>query len=181
MKSAPTIRLATVADTASVMAVLAEATAWLEKEGMPMWMGDELSPERITHEITNGLFAVAEVEGETAGTVKFQLEDELFWPDQPRGEAAYVHRLAVKRAFAGGTISHALLAWAAVRARVLGRRYLRLDTDAARPRLRAIYERFGFQHHSDRQVGPYFVARYHLELSPLQSEAHEPGAAYPGK
>ena len=35
----------------------------------------------------------------------------------------------------------------------LGFRYLRLDC-VATPRLRAVYERFGFEHHSDRQVGP---------------------------
>jgi hypothetical protein len=33
-----------------------------------------------------------------------------------------------------------------------------------RPRLRAVYERHGFRHHSDRQVGPHFVSRYELPL-----------------
>ena len=35
----------------------------------------------------------------------------------------------------------------------------------SRDRLRAVYERFGFQHHSNRQVGPYFVARYEVKIS----------------
>jgi len=159
------IRYAIEADMANVAAVLTEASEWLCERGMPMWKGGELLPERITNDVVCGLFAVAEVAGEIVGTVKFQLEDELFWPDLPRGEAAYVHRLAVKRAFASGTISYVLLAWAVNRARELGRHYLRLDTEASRPKLRAVYERFGFQHHSDRQVGPYFVARYQLDLN----------------
>jgi hypothetical protein len=41
---------------------------------------------------------------------------------------------------------------------------LRLDCEASRPRLRAVYEGFGFRHHSDRQVGPYFVSRYEYAL-----------------
>ncbi|MEH2214010.1 MAG: hypothetical protein V7K84_25930, partial [Nostoc sp.] len=44
--------------------------------------------------------------------------------------------------------------------------YLRLDCDASRPRLRAVYERFGFRHHSDKQVGAYFVSRYEYKISP---------------
>ena len=46
-----------------------------------------------------------------------------------------------------------------------GRHFLRLDCEASRPRLRAVYERSGFQHHSDRQVGPSYVSRYQLPLS----------------
>jgi hypothetical protein len=57
-------------------------------------------------------------------------------------------------------VSSTLLRWAVDRTRTLERRYLRLDTEASRMRLRAIYEQFGFRHHSDRQVGPYYVARY---------------------
>lgn len=158
------IRQAGAGDVGVVSVTLVEAATWLGGRGTPMWRADELSPERIAADVADGQFFIAEVGGRTAGTVKFQLEDALFWPDVPRGEAAYVHRLAVKRAFAGQGVSTALLQWAAERARALGRRFLRLDCEASRPKLRALYERFGFRHHSDRQVGPYFVARYQLEL-----------------
>lgn len=160
----PLIRQAVIADTDAVSAVLVEAATWLRERGMPMWKGDELQPERITADVASRQFYVADLAGGIVGVVKFQLEDELFWPDAPRGGAAYVHRLAVKRAFAGRGISTALLEWAVCRTRELGRPFLRLDTDAARPKLRSIYERFGFRHHSDRQVGPYFVARYELDV-----------------
>lgn len=131
---------------------------------MPMWRDDEFVPSRIKAEVEGGLFFIAEQNGLAAGVVKFQLEDQQFWPDLPTGEAAYVHRLAVRRAFAGGGISSALLSWAVERTRALSRSYLRLDCEASRSKLRAIYEKFGFVHHSDRQVGPYFVARYQLKV-----------------
>ena len=54
--------------------------------------------------------------------------------------------------------------WAVEHSRKLGKRYLRLDCVADRPRLRLVYERFGFRHHSNRQVGAYFVARYEYEV-----------------
>jgi GNAT superfamily N-acetyltransferase len=110
------------------------------------------------------LFAIACSEGEAAGVMKFQLEDPLFWPDEPRGVAAYIHRLAVRRRFAGGGLSRALMSWAVEEARRRGRRALRLDCEIDRARLRAVYERFGFRHHSDRAVGPYRVARYEYRI-----------------
>jgi GNAT superfamily N-acetyltransferase len=160
----PIIRQATPRDDEHVLGILQEAAQWLEQSGMGMWRADELSPARITTDVEAGLFFLAESDGAVVGVVKFQLEDLLFWPDVPQGQSAFVHRLAVSRRFAGGGISSALLDWAVERTRALGRQYLRLDCEASRPRLRAVYEKFGFRHHSDRQVGPYFVARYALCL-----------------
>ncbi|MGV3755531.1 MAG: GNAT family N-acetyltransferase [Verrucomicrobiota bacterium] len=160
-----TIRPATPSDTAEVSAILIEAAQWLAHTGRLMWRDNELAPERIAADVADGLFVIAEWDGVAAGTMKYQLEDPLFWPDVPSGEAGYMHRLAVRRQFAGGGVSHDLFAWALWITIELNRRYLRLDCEASRPKLRAIYERFGFKHHSDRQVGPYFVARYQLDLA----------------
>ena len=162
----PVIRQAMLRDTETVSSILSEAARWLAQSGAPMWKGDELAPARIGDDVANGLFYVAEWDGEIAGTIKFQLEDALFWPDVSQEESAYVHRLAVRRRFAGGVVSSAMLSWAVERARSLGRRYLRLDCEASRTRLREVYERFGFRHHSERHVGPYFVSRYELEIQP---------------
>jgi GNAT superfamily N-acetyltransferase len=118
--------------------------------------------------VTVGMFFIGERSGQAAGVVRFQLEDAVFWPEAPIGEAAYIHRLAVRRRYAGTGVSMALLRWAVNRTASLGRRYLRLDCAASRPRLRAIYESFGFRHLDDRQIGPYFVSRYEFEVTNLQ-------------
>lgn len=154
------VRQAAIQDAAIVAEILTEAASWLEQAGMPMWRAGELTAAKIEADVKAGLFFLAECAGQPAGTVKFQLEDALFWPDRPVGEAAYIHRLAVRRSHAGMGVASALMRWAVERAAALGRRYLRLDCEASRPRLRAVYERFGFSHHTDRQVGAYFVARY---------------------
>ena len=129
-----------------------------------MWRNDELSASHIAADVEVGQFFLAECDGQAAGVVKFQLEDDLFWPDVPPDESAFVHRLAVRRAFAGGDVSKALLEWAVERARSLNRRFVRLDYDASRAKLKALYEEFGFVHHSDRQVGPYYVSRYEYRV-----------------
>lgn len=159
------VRLATARDADVVASILTEAARWQEQAGDPVWLEGELTAEKIGTEVAAGLFFLAEFESEPAGTVKFQLEDMLFWPDAPPPLAAYVHRLAVRRRLAGKGVSSAMLKWAAERTRELGRRFLRLDCDANRPRLRAVYENFGFRHHSDRQVGRYFVARYEYDVA----------------
>lgn len=164
MSSLIEIRQAVPTDAEIVSGILKEVARWQERVGAPLWLDGELISEKIGAEIVSGLFFLAEYAGDPAGTVKFQLEDQLFWPDAPNPDAAYVHRLAVRRRYAGKAISNALLAWAVKRAQHLGRRFLRLDCDADRPKLRAIYESFGFQHHSYRQVGSYFVARYELDV-----------------
>lgn len=158
------IRQALPGDAHTVSEILLEAAHWLSRTGMPMWCDDELVSERIESDVSAGLFFLAERAGNAIGTLKFQCSDPIFWPDVPADESAFVHRIAVRRRFSGGAASSAMLTWAAERAQALGRHYLRLDCEASRLRLRAVYERFGFRHHSDRQVGPYFVSRYELLL-----------------
>ena len=159
------IREATSADANAIVHTLAEAARWVEElDGTIMWVEGELEDERVRAEAGAGMFVVAEVDGRVAGAMRFQLEDRLFWPDLDDAESAFVHRLAVRRAFAGHGISTALLEWAVDRARALNKRYLRLDCDEERSRLRAFYERFGFRLHSYRQVGSYYVSRYELQI-----------------
>ncbi len=155
-------------EAAVVEAMLVEAATWVDALGEVMWETGELAPERIAREIAAGQFYLAMVDGDPAGAIRFQLEDTLFWPDLPDDHtSAFVHRLVVRRRYKGQGISTALLRWAIEHAGALGRSHLRLDCDKSRPKLMALYEGVGFQFHSFRQVGPYYVARYEYRLKPL--------------
>ena len=159
------VREASAPDTPLISETLIEAEKWVEQlDGTVMWVEGELEEDRVRAEVHAGMFVVAEIDGQIAGALRFQLEDRLFWPDLDGRDSAFVHRLAVRRAFAGQGVSNALLEWAVDRARAIGKRWLRLDCDAERSRLRAFYERFGFQLHSYRQVGSYYVSRYELQI-----------------
>jgi GNAT superfamily N-acetyltransferase len=159
------IRQATGEDTRTLVETLTEAANWVEQmDGTIMWVERELEEHRVRAEAEAGMFVVAEADGTVVGAIRFQLEDQLFWPDLDGRDSAFVHRLVVRRSHAGQGISTGLLQWTVDRARSLGKRYLRLDCDADRTRLRALYERFGFRLHSYRQVGAYYVSRYELPL-----------------
>src|SRR5262249_8650544 len=103
------IRQAKLQDIDVVSDILREAAAWLEQRGMPLWRQDELQLNSISADVRSGLFFLAESDGEPAGTIKYQLEDKLFWADVPQDDSAFIHRLAVRRRFAGGEVSSALL------------------------------------------------------------------------
>jgi GNAT superfamily N-acetyltransferase len=158
------VRQAALDDLATVSDILTEAAVWLEQKNMVLWQQEHISLPAIGQDIKLGLFYIAFYEGIAAGVVIFQTEDLVFWPDISQSDSAFLHRLAVRRKFSGGLVSKMILQWTVERSRELGKHFLRLDCVADRPRLRSIYENFGFRHHSDRQVGDYFVARYEYAL-----------------
>jgi GNAT superfamily N-acetyltransferase len=158
------IETATDRDTAAVVEMLREAAEWVDALGVVMWDDAERDSEAIALDVAAGRFAIARIDGNPAGAVRFQTEDLLFWPDIPQDASAFVHRLVVARRYKGVGVSTALLRWAAERARALGKASLRLDCDASRSKLRGLYEQFGFRFHSFRQVGPHYVSRYEYPL-----------------
>jgi GNAT superfamily N-acetyltransferase len=158
------VRQATLNDLSTVASILSEAAFWLKQQNMTLWEENEISTKSICQDIELGLFYIAFYEDIAAGVVKFQTEDLVFWSDIPQENSAFIHRLAVRRSFAGGSVSTALMQWAVEQSQDLGKHFLRLDCAADRSRLRIVYENFGFHHHSDQQVGPYFVARYEYKV-----------------
>jgi GNAT superfamily N-acetyltransferase len=158
-----TIRQAMPADAALVEEMLLEAACWVDALGVVMWEEGELERSEIDADVRAGMYFIADADGVAAGMARFQLEDRLFWPDLAGGDSAFVHRLVVRRAFKGQGVSTALLTWAVEHTRTSGKRWLRLDCDAERTKLRELYERFGFRLHSYRQVTSYYVARYEYD------------------
>ena len=156
------VRQATPAENRLVSEVLTEACHWMESCGMPLWRPEQLTPEQTEPDVRAGWFFLAFAGEDAVGTVRLTPSDPLFWPEAPEDEALSLHRLAVRRAAAGGDVSSALLHFAVERARAERRHFVRLDVDAARDRLRAVYERFGFVYHSDREIRGLVVARYQL-------------------
>ena len=101
----PSIRLALPNDATLVSDVLREAARWLDERGMTLWRDGELMPLSLASDVAAGLFFLAECDGRAAGTVRYQLEDQLFWPDVAQEQSAFIHRLAVRRRYAGTGIA----------------------------------------------------------------------------
>ncbi|MBN1782997.1 GNAT family N-acetyltransferase [bacterium] len=159
------IRKAGFADIGEVVSVLQDAANWLIDRGMPLWKTNELSSDNIREDIIKDLYYVV-LDGRSAvGTFKFQPADRMYWPEMTEGGSVYMHRIAVRRSHAGKGISGIILDWAKNEAKMRGKCYLRLDCEASRIKLCRLYENNGFVKHSERQVGPYYVARYQFRLN----------------
>lgn len=147
------IQEARPSDAPMIAAVLQEAAEWLTGDGRPLWSAAEIGLEGILRDLSKGLFHIARQDEQLAGVMKFELEDAYFWPEVLPGTSAFVHKLAVRRAWARKGGSTALLSHARTRAQQLGRAHLRLDCVADRQGLRNLYESFGFALHSVVRIG----------------------------
>ena len=144
--------------------LLTEAALWLEREGKTLWNPLELTPEALLERYRMGEMFLATLEGKAVGTAVLMESDPLFWPDALEAEALYLHKLCVARAQAGRGLGHTLLDTARAEARGRNKIFLRLDTSSQHPPLCAFYEGYSFEQVGERQVGPYLVNLYQLEV-----------------
>ncbi len=155
-----------------VLRVLDEAAGWLWGRGIEQWPS-RFEASWVEGALDRGQTWLVEVDGQVAATVTVDWSDDA-WDGVP-GNAAYVHRMAVRRRSAG--LGAVILTWAADVARRHGRDALRLDCVASNARLRAYYEAAGFVFRGDAVVcgapgqrideGPVtVVSRYELPLAP---------------
>src|SRR5256714_14045342 len=90
-QTSTSIRQATADDTRALVETLTEAADWVTQlDGTTMWVEGELEEDRVKAEAEAGLFIVAEDAGQVVGAIRFQLEDQLFWPDLEDSDSAFV-------------------------------------------------------------------------------------------
>ncbi|MEZ0072372.1 GNAT family N-acetyltransferase [Planotetraspora sp. GP83] len=145
-----TLRSATSGDLPTVLTLLAEAAKWLNSLGVRQWPAGGFPAERIEPLIQEGVLYLLDDGTDPVPAATVALDghaDPEFWTgsDQP-GDALYVHKLAVSRAYSGQGLGEALLDWAGLRAAAEGRRWLRLDCSKDNDRLQAYYRTLGFRH-----------------------------------
>jgi ribosomal protein S18 acetylase RimI-like enzyme len=128
-----------------------EAADWLIAKGEPLWGPNETSHDELVHVTKAGELITGRIAGELAACMYLHNEDKLFWPQDPPGQAFYIHRLAVARKYAGRGVAHAMLDWAAEETRRERRPYLRLDCEP-RPKLLALYHSAGFTRVDEKPI-----------------------------
>jgi GNAT superfamily N-acetyltransferase len=150
-----------------VSSILLEASRWLsEHTGHPMWEPHELTVEALLADYERDDIHLAWSGDEPVATVFLLGRDTTFWPESPPGEAAFIHKLAVRRAWAGRGVPERLVDWAAGTARARGARFLRLDCDAEREKLLAFYERLGFRCVRRGVVRTFATCFYERHIAP---------------
>lgn len=137
------VQFASIKDAEGIVTVLREAAGWMRLKGTPAWDTSVLNRAFVEKSIAATETLIALNEGLVVGACTLSRSDPEFWPDAPEGYAANLHKLAVMRLHAGGSVSTLLIAECERIARQWGCAKLRLD---CHPNLRGLYERLGFTH-----------------------------------
>ena len=106
-----------------------------------------------------GELFVVELDGAVAAAFVLQREDRRFWGERP-DDALYLHKLAVRRSFAGRGLGVQVVEWALARTRAEARTYLRLDCMRDNPEIRAYYEALGFEERGEVDIGAFVCSLY---------------------
>lgn len=147
------------ADLDTVLAILEEAARWLAGKGIDQWRPGSFPRQSIADAIARGEVILARLGEEAVGTLTLQWSDELFWGAGPP-DAGYLHKLAIRRAFAGQELGRSLLGWTERTVAAAGKQYLRLDCTGENEALCAYYERAGFAPRGERQGRGWRVRLY---------------------
>ena len=138
------IKQAGAADIPTLEGILTDTVRWLAELGLLLWHAEDVLWPKLSESYRLDDFYIACLDGVPAGCMSLSDYDPLFWPDIRKGEALFIHKLAVTGSARKAGVPDALIDFAkkeCVRRHVPS---LRVDCDALRPKLRALYERNGF-------------------------------------
>lgn len=140
------IRRATDSDIQDIEEILIDVVKWMKKNHISnMWTEESVKWSRLNKEYSIKDFYVGIINNELVACMALTDIDRKYWKDSFVGDALYMHKLAVKRKYAGFGISNELIQYAINIAVEKNVKSIRLDCNAEREKLRAIYEKMGFQ------------------------------------
>lgn len=126
--------------------IMKEVAAWGRSKGYLVWLDEWLTQdELLTSEAKEENFYIGKVDGIDACTMILQWTDSYFWPSSPYNEAGYLHKVCVRREFAGKNMTLKMVEYAKEQCRARGVKYLRLDTGWDETKMKEIYRGLGFE------------------------------------
>ena len=146
--------------------ILLDAVYWMEKNGLQnQWNEANVKWSNLSKSYKITDFYISYQNGEPAACMALTDYDPTYWPEIPKGKALYLHKLAVKREYAGRGCSKELIDYAKALAYKNNIPSIRLDCNRHRTRLRAIYEKEGFVCVKEKTLSDkYEVALYILGI-----------------
>ncbi|MDF2543253.1 MAG: hypothetical protein K0S47_2971 [Herbinix sp.] len=109
--------------------VMKEVASWRRQKGYRVWLDEWLSREElITEEVNKENLCIGLVENNVACATILQWVDNNWWPNAKMYDACYIHKLCVRREFAGRGIPALLIEAIKLECRKRNTRYIRLDT-----------------------------------------------------
>lgn len=132
-------------DILTVEEILIDAVIWMKKNKLQnQWNEDTIKWNSLSKDYQINDFYIDYQNGVPAACIAITDLDLKYWSEIPQGKPLYIHKLAVKREFAGKGISKELINFAKKLSLKNGINSLRLDCNLQRNKLRKLYENEGF-------------------------------------
>ena len=122
--------------------IMREAAQWSIGIERPLWDLNDLSMDNLINPPDE--FHVMRDGEESIAAMILSFEDRFFWPHIPANTSGFIHKLAVRRKFAGQGYAKQMVEQAKKVCRAKGIHYLRLDCDSHREGLLRLYGDCGF-------------------------------------
>lgn len=132
-------------DVDTAIDIMKEVAAWGRSIGLNVWKDEHLTRERLMINVQKDDFYVGKISGDNACSMILQWCDTFFWPDSKETEAGYVHKLCVRRKYAGVGLSGKMIEYATEECKRRNIKYLRLDTGWTNEKLCSLYKSLGFE------------------------------------
>ena len=139
------IKKAKEKDISVIEEILLDAVNWLSKNGMQnTWNESNIKWAELSKSFNINDFYISYENELPAACMALTDFDPVFWPDIPKGESLYLHKVAVKRACAGKGFTKELINFAKSSAQSQRINTIRLNCNQHRNKLRKVYEKEGF-------------------------------------
>jgi len=147
------------------LSILREVGQWLVDSGQEMWELNTLTTDNLIDDYTKGNCYVLYANETPAATFILQWKDPLYYADVPHNTAGFIHKVAIRRAFAGQNLFLSMLDFCQTECLKRGIHEIQLETDSTRPALMRFYERNGFlptYQKSIHEFGQTFLCQYYV-------------------
>ncbi len=124
--------------------ILREASLWTAGFGPQIWPLEGFTVDEQRDIAAAGEQVGGFEDSRMVACMRLQRKDPIYWPEDPPGEALYLHKLAVRRASSGKGWTARMVAWAVQECRNENAHALRLDT-LANGKLPGYYQALGFR------------------------------------
>lgn len=133
-------------DIDEIHSLWAETADWLKSKKIDQWRDEQVTREAVVYCYNNSEMFLVKSNNTTVGTFFIVWSDPFIWKGLDNGSSGYLHRLVVRRKYAGNHLGSKLLALAEQYIRRSGMKYFRLDCMAENPILNDFYQKAGFQY-----------------------------------
>ncbi|MDP4182132.1 MAG: GNAT family N-acetyltransferase [Bacillota bacterium] len=133
-------------DISIIEEILLDAVNWMSKNGLQnQWNESNVKWSNLSKSYKINNFYIAYQNGLPTSCMALTDYDPVYWPNIPKGESLYLHKVAVKRKFAGKGFSKELINFAKKLAISYTINTIRLNCNQHRHKLRSVYENEGFK------------------------------------